>query len=316
MTSATCRGGATRDPVARSSSRSSAASRPRRPRAVAAYERCCERFPTPAACAAAPLRDVLEAWRGLGYYRRARALHEAAIADRRAARRRGPRRPRRAARAPRGRAVHRARRPRVRLRARRRRRRHERRPRARPRRRRTARSAPSEAQRLADALVAARPRAGRTTRRCSTSGRRSCGPTPSCDALRAAAELPRGAARDGRAPDPARSHGVRLATPGALRGLGPRGSRSAARRGARRPRARSTSSPTVTGWPDDPARARRVADAPGRRGARSRSTGGALARPRELTAARGHRRSEAERARPPVGCARAVARRRATHDAP
>ena len=49
-------------------------------RAVAAYERCCERFPTPAACAAAPLRDVLEAWRGLGYYRRARALHDTARA--------------------------------------------------------------------------------------------------------------------------------------------------------------------------------------------------------------------------------------------
>ena len=49
-------------------------------RAVAAYERCLERFPTPAACAAAPLRDVLEAWRGLGYYRRARALHDTAVA--------------------------------------------------------------------------------------------------------------------------------------------------------------------------------------------------------------------------------------------
>jgi A/G-specific adenine glycosylase len=47
-------------------------------RAIAAYERCRSRFPTPAACADAPLRDVLEAWRGLGYYRRARALHEAA----------------------------------------------------------------------------------------------------------------------------------------------------------------------------------------------------------------------------------------------
>jgi len=49
-------------------------------RAVAVYERCCERFPTPADCAAAPLADVLEAWRGLGYYRRARALHAAAAA--------------------------------------------------------------------------------------------------------------------------------------------------------------------------------------------------------------------------------------------
>jgi A/G-specific adenine glycosylase len=49
-------------------------------RAVAVYERCCARFPTPAACAAAPLGDVLDAWRGLGYYRRARALQGAATA--------------------------------------------------------------------------------------------------------------------------------------------------------------------------------------------------------------------------------------------
>jgi A/G-specific adenine glycosylase len=55
-------------------------------RAVVAYERCCARFPTPAACASAPLADVLDAWRGLGYYRRARALHDAAraIVDRHA----------------------------------------------------------------------------------------------------------------------------------------------------------------------------------------------------------------------------------------
>jgi A/G-specific adenine glycosylase len=37
-----------------------------------------DRFPGPAALAAAPLEDVLAAWSGLGYYRRARALHEAA----------------------------------------------------------------------------------------------------------------------------------------------------------------------------------------------------------------------------------------------
>jgi A/G-specific adenine glycosylase len=48
------------------------------PRAVAAYERCCERFATPRACAEAPRHEVLAAWQGLGYYRRARALHEAA----------------------------------------------------------------------------------------------------------------------------------------------------------------------------------------------------------------------------------------------
>lgn len=37
-----------------------------------------ELFPTPAACAAAPLGDVLRAWHGLGYPRRARYLHETA----------------------------------------------------------------------------------------------------------------------------------------------------------------------------------------------------------------------------------------------
>ena len=35
-------------------------------------------FPTPAACAAAPLGDVLRRWQGLGYPRRARNLHDAA----------------------------------------------------------------------------------------------------------------------------------------------------------------------------------------------------------------------------------------------
>lgn len=39
-----------------------------------------ERFPTPAACAAAPVGDVLRAWSGLGYNRRAVALHACATA--------------------------------------------------------------------------------------------------------------------------------------------------------------------------------------------------------------------------------------------
>ena len=38
------------------------------------------RFPTPATMAAAPLDDVLHAWQGLGYYRRARGLHASAVA--------------------------------------------------------------------------------------------------------------------------------------------------------------------------------------------------------------------------------------------
>jgi A/G-specific adenine glycosylase len=37
-----------------------------------------ERFPAPADCAAAPLGDVLRLWQGLGYPRRAQALHAAA----------------------------------------------------------------------------------------------------------------------------------------------------------------------------------------------------------------------------------------------
>ena len=37
-------------------------------------------FPTPAACAAATLGDILRLWQGLGYPRRARSLHDAATA--------------------------------------------------------------------------------------------------------------------------------------------------------------------------------------------------------------------------------------------
>ena len=49
-------------------------------RVVPAYRRFLELFPTPAACAAAPLADVLRAWKGLGYNRRAAGLHRAAAA--------------------------------------------------------------------------------------------------------------------------------------------------------------------------------------------------------------------------------------------
>ena len=44
------------------------------------YERFVSRFPDVASLAAAPADDVLAAWAGLGYYRRARHLHEAARA--------------------------------------------------------------------------------------------------------------------------------------------------------------------------------------------------------------------------------------------
>jgi len=49
-------------------------------RVVPAYRRFLESFPTPAACAAAPLGDVLRAWEGMGYNRRARNLQRAAAA--------------------------------------------------------------------------------------------------------------------------------------------------------------------------------------------------------------------------------------------
>ncbi|MCY3661844.1 MAG: A/G-specific adenine glycosylase [bacterium] len=48
------------------------------PRVLERYRGFCERFPTPAACAAAPAGAVIEAWRGLGYNRRALHLHAAA----------------------------------------------------------------------------------------------------------------------------------------------------------------------------------------------------------------------------------------------
>ena len=47
-------------------------------RVVPRYERFLARFPDAAALAAAPVRDVLEEWSGLGYNRRALALHAAA----------------------------------------------------------------------------------------------------------------------------------------------------------------------------------------------------------------------------------------------
>jgi A/G-specific adenine glycosylase len=48
------------------------------PRVVPYYERWIARWPTPEALAAAPLGEVLAAWHGLGFPRRARNLHAAA----------------------------------------------------------------------------------------------------------------------------------------------------------------------------------------------------------------------------------------------
>ncbi len=47
-------------------------------RAAAYYTRFLERFPTVAVLAVADLTEVLKLWEGLGYYQRARRLHEAA----------------------------------------------------------------------------------------------------------------------------------------------------------------------------------------------------------------------------------------------
>ncbi len=49
-------------------------------RVVPYYERFIARFPTPAVCAAAPLGEVLRLWTGLGYNRRAVNLHGCARA--------------------------------------------------------------------------------------------------------------------------------------------------------------------------------------------------------------------------------------------
>jgi A/G-specific adenine glycosylase len=48
------------------------------PRVVPRWEAFLERFPDPAACAAAPAGDVVRAWEGLGYNRRALHLHRCA----------------------------------------------------------------------------------------------------------------------------------------------------------------------------------------------------------------------------------------------
>jgi A/G-specific adenine glycosylase len=49
-------------------------------RVVPAYHRVLAAFPDPSTCAAAPLGDVLRAWEGMGYNRRAKNLHGAAQA--------------------------------------------------------------------------------------------------------------------------------------------------------------------------------------------------------------------------------------------
>jgi A/G-specific adenine glycosylase len=49
------------------------------PRVIPKWHAFLHEFPTTAACAAAPLGDVLRCWQGLGYPRRARNVHAAAV---------------------------------------------------------------------------------------------------------------------------------------------------------------------------------------------------------------------------------------------
>lgn len=48
-------------------------------RVIDPWTRFLSVFPTPSACADAPLSDVLRLWEGLGYHRRAKSLHDTAI---------------------------------------------------------------------------------------------------------------------------------------------------------------------------------------------------------------------------------------------
>ena len=47
-------------------------------RVIAPWTKFVNAFPTPTSCANAPLSEVLRLWSGLGYHRRAKALHDAA----------------------------------------------------------------------------------------------------------------------------------------------------------------------------------------------------------------------------------------------
>lgn len=47
-------------------------------RVIEPWTKFLERFPTPRSCADVALAEVLGAWRGLGYHRRAKALHDTA----------------------------------------------------------------------------------------------------------------------------------------------------------------------------------------------------------------------------------------------
>ena len=49
-------------------------------RVLPRYEAFLARWPTPEACAAAPVGEVVTAWAGLGYNRRAVNLHRCAVA--------------------------------------------------------------------------------------------------------------------------------------------------------------------------------------------------------------------------------------------
>ena len=76
-TDVTCRG-AGRETRTRSSSARSCCSRPRSTGSIPRYLAWLERWPTAESLAGATAADVIRAWQGLGYNRRALALHRAA----------------------------------------------------------------------------------------------------------------------------------------------------------------------------------------------------------------------------------------------
>ena len=236
-----------------------------------------DRFPTPAALAAVPAAEVVRWWSGLGYNRRALALHRTAQAVVRDHGGRLPGRPRRAPRAAGHRPVHRPRRAGLRLRGRPRDRRHQHGagagplggspPRA-PRRCRRPPTRPSR-----------RARRGRGTRRCSTSARRVCRRRDAAlRRLPGRRRLRVGAAGCRRA-RPRRRLGGRVRWPvAASRAATARAGAAWSRRCARGTVAAAELA-TAMGWPDDPDRARAR-----RRDARRR-------RPRRLAADDGAYRS-------------------------
>ena len=225
-------------------------------RVVPAYHRFLERFPTPASCAAASVGDVLRAWQGLGYNRRARNLHRAAqavVAEH--ARPPSPGSARAAGPARRG-GLHGTGRAGLRLRGGRRRGGHQRRPGAVAAPWPGARCVPAEAQRLVDAMVP--PGRGWWFGQALLDlGAGTCvARTPRLPPVPHPSALPVGRQRPGGA-GPRCGLGRGLDAPEPVRRLGPPGSGPAVealRRGA----VPAGDLAAVVGWEDQPERLDRV----------------------------------------------------------